>query len=193
MLGIAGYSSNIAQAFLGLEPTGFQFKSARLEYLALDCDEYLICSGVLHGIAITGMGEAAVDETFRVNFTEVVQFCDSLFDENDKARVCVIGSESGVNGSYDMAYAGAKAALHLYVETKRLRTKHQHLVCVSPALIENAGMTTRRNDLEDVVARGEKRRMQRWLKAEEVARVAHFALKEPALSNTIIHMTGGNW
>ncbi len=193
MLGIAGYSSNIAQAYLQLEPTGFPFAAARLPFLALSHDEYLICSGVLHGSVISEMEEAAIDETFRVNFSEVAKFCDALFEVNDYAHVCIIGSESGVNGSFDMAYAGAKAALHLYVEAKRLRTKHQHLVCVSPTIIEDAGMTSRRSDLSDVIARGESRRMKRWLKAEEVARVAHFALKEPALSNTIIHMTGGNW
>jgi NAD(P)-dependent dehydrogenase (short-subunit alcohol dehydrogenase family) len=193
MLGIAGFKSNIAQAFLGLEPTGFQFKTARLDYLELDCDRYLICSGVLHGEPVAVMDEAALDETFKVNFSDVVKFCDVLFEVNAYAKVCVIGSESAVKGSFDMAYAGAKAALHLYVESKRLRTEHQHLVCVSPTIIEDSGMTTRRHDLSDVLLRGEKRRMKRWLQAEEVARVAHFALNERALSNTVIHITGGNW
>lgn len=193
MLGITGCSSKIAQAFLGLERNGLNFKSARLEHLPLDCDEYLICSGVLHGLSITAIEDAAIDETFRVNYTDVARFCDALFGVNPFARVCIIGSESGVNGSYDMAYAGAKAALHLYVESKRLRTKQQHLVCVSPTIIEDAGMTTRRRDKADVAVRGKNRRLERWVESEEVARVARFALNEPTLSNTIIHMTGGNW
>lgn len=193
MLGITGYHSSIAQAYTQGPHVDCEFIHGRIQHLPFDCDEYLLCAGVLHGKTIREMDEVDLTETFQVNFSDIAKFCDTLFKVNETARVCVIGSESGVKGSFDMAYAGAKAALHLYVETKRLSTKDQHLVAVSPTIIQDAGMTTRRDDREDVILRGKSRRMQRWLKASEVARVAHFALQEGALSNTVIHITGGNW
>lgn len=193
MIGITGYNSAITKAFLVIGGTTPEFIAGKIHHLPFDCDEYLLCAGVLHGKAMSEINDRELAETFQVNFSDVVKFCDKLFNVNEKARVCIIGSESGVKGSYDMAYAGAKAALNLYVETKRLVKRDQHLVAVSPTIIEDAGMTQRREDLGDVAKRGEARRMQRWLKASEVARVAHFALNERALSNTVIHITGGNW
>lgn len=197
MLGITGYRSNIVQSYLDeymqLKHLPLEFLSGDVNNIPLDCDEYLLCAGVLHGKTIGELTDSELTETSAVNFTDIARFCDKLFSVNTKAKVCVIGSESGAKGSYDMAYAGAKAALHLYVETKKLSTPDQNLVCVSPTIIEDSGMTQRRDDLREVLKRGRQRRMGRWIKAEEVARIAHFALHEVALANTVIHVNGGNW
>jgi len=196
-LGITGVRSAITQAFIPLYDANpsrrATWYSRAIQDMPLDLDDYLLCAGVLHGKRIGEMTGLELSETMSVNFASIASFCDRLFDYNDKARVCVIGSQSGVNGSYDMAYAGAKAALHLYVETKALSTIQQHLVCVAPTIIEDAGMTQRRGDLKAKLAEGKCRRLRRWLKAEEVARIALFALKEPALCNTVINASGGNW
>lgn len=193
MLGITGYHSSIPVAYLKLDYPKLEFIAERIENLPFDCDEYLLCGGVLYGKSITEIDDGELSETFMVNYSSIAKFCDTLFDVNTRAKVCVIGSESGVKGSYDMAYAGAKAALHLYVETKKLITPIQNLVCVSPTIIEDSGMTQRRDDLREVLKRGRCRRMGRWIKAKEVARIAHFALHEVALANTVIHVNGGIW
>lgn len=193
MIGITGSSSSIAQKFIENYCEENVITARNAFDLPLDCDEYLLCAGVLYGKKLNELSDFELDETIRVNFINVVKFCDKVFACNDKAKVCIIGSESGIKGSYDMAYAGAKAALHLYVETKQLQTKDQHLVCVSPTIIADSGMTERRKDLKAVLERGDHRRLGRWLTATEVARVADFALSEMALSNTVIRVTGGNW
>lgn len=193
MLGITGYHSSIPVAYLKLDYPKPEFIAERIDNLPFDCDEYLLCGGVLHGKSVTEISDGELIQTFIVNFSSIAKFCDYLFSVNNKAKVCIIGSESGVKGSYDMAYAGAKAALHLYVETKKLNSPDQNLVCVSPTIIEDSGMTQRRDDLREVLKRGRRRRMGRWLKAEEVARIAHFALHEVALANTVIHVNGGCW
>ncbi len=192
-LGLTGASSTIAKAFTALTPYEATVAVRDPRELPVSCDDYLLCAGMLCGKPIGEMAAHDISETIRVNFSNVAAFCDELFEQNDTARVCVIGSASGINGSYDMAYAGAKAALHLYVETKRLRTAQQHLVCVAPAIIEDSGMTQRRTDLQPTLERGAKRRLGRWLHAEEIARIANFALNEPALCNTVINAQGGNW
>lgn len=193
MLAISGPRGTIARRFLSTSDHIVVQTRRNARNLPLDCDEYLLCAGVLHGEQINDLSDEQLAETLRVNFTDVARFCDKLFAVNDHARVCVIGSYSGITGSYDMAYAGAKAALHLYVETKRLRTANQHLVAIAPTIIEDSGMTQRRTDLQATLDRGKDRRLGRWLQAAEVARIAHFALKEDALCNTVVRANGGNW
>lgn len=131
-------------------------------------------------------------DTMMVNLIENIAFCDRLFEKNAKAKVCVIGSMSGFNGSYDMTYAASKAGLHMYVEKKELFYPSQHLVCVAPTIIEDSGMTQRRKDLAETKQRGRNRRLGRWLRAEEVAEVACFAIVQPSMCNTVIQLTGGN-
>lgn len=190
MIGITGRRSTITREFITICHDHVRFGT--LSDLPYDLDKYLICHGVLHGELANDMDPDKAAETMNVNFASVIRFLDDLFEVNPNARVCVIGSESGFKGSYDMMYAGSKAALHLYVETKRLEHPGQHLVCVAPTIIGDSGMTKRRVDMDECLARGTERRLGRWLRAEEVARVCNFALNEPSLSNTVIRMTGGN-
>lgn len=200
-VGVTGFGSAVAREFREIYEDNIVQYGHDVSYISgtdiqeypLDCDEYLLCAGVLHGERIGDLTNEQLIGTWGVNFINVARFCDNLFEVNDEARVVVIGSESGFKGSYDMAYAGAKAALHLYVETKRLRTADQHLVCVAPTVIEDTGMTQRRADLQETLERGKERRLGRWLQAAEVARIAHFALKESALCNTVIRANGGNY
>lgn len=191
MIGITGRRSTITREFVDI--CNDQVRYGTVLDLPLDLDKYLLCHGVLYGESPIEMDRDKVQETWMANYASIIRFCDMLFDCNPSAKMCVIGSESGYKGSYDMAYAGSKAALHMYVENKRLLHPKQHLVCVAPTIIENSGMTKRRDDLGDVVLRGLNRRMGRWLNAAEVARVCNFALNEPSLSNTVIRMTGGNY
>lgn len=194
---ITGYSSTIAQEYLDAmdreDGVGMVRNIRNVRSAPLDGNEYLLCAGVLYGERIGDMPLSAINKTLRVNFSDVAAFCDKLFEENKHAKVCIIGSESGVKGSFDMAYAGAKAAMHLYVESKRLMHRHQHLVCVAPTIIADSGMTERRTDLGACMQRGKERRLGRWLRASEVAEIAYFAMHQPALCNTVINARGGNW
>lgn len=191
MIGITGQRSSITKEFLKLTDEEPVFGNCNS--LPLDLDKYLLCAGVLTGkSAVEISGDEARDELF-VNFLEPARFCEKVFEKNKRARICIIGSYSGISGSYDTIYAGSKAAIHLYVETKRLEFSEQHLVAVAPTIIENSGMTQRRKDLEETLRRGRQRRLGRWLRAEETARIAKFALEESALCNTVIRAGGGNW
>lgn len=192
-IGIAGARSSIAQEFRQLEfPEGTTFTSNRLCELPTDLDAYLICAGFLRGQALGQMGIEDLATTWFVNFVKPARFCDRLFAVNPSARVCLMGSHSGIAGSFDMAYAGAKAALHLYVETKQLHHPEQMLIALAPTIIEDSGMTERRSDRSQLEARARRTRHGRWLKAREVAEMAHKALigGSPFLSNTVIRMAG---
>lgn len=187
-VGITGARSTIAQAFINM--VGEDVYASTIHAMRLDLPRYLICTGFLAGKRLADQKQQTLDQTWRLNFTDVARFCDRLFDRNVGARVVVIGSESGINGSYDMAYAGAKAALHRYVETKCLDHPDQMLIALAPHVIWDSGMTQRRDDLSDLEERGKANRLGRWLTAREVAAEAvHLLYKaSPSLSGQVIRM-----
>lgn len=189
---VIGAGSKIAQEFKKLVPASEQLVRGSLDFADSGVERYLICSGFLTGQLIGTQTHDQMIESFTVNFIEVTKYCDAVFSRNENARVCVIGSESGYKGSYDMVYAGAKAALHLYVETKNL-SSGQQLVCISPGIIEDAGMTTRRQDIEILDNLRQSHPKGRFLKSAEVAKLAYFLFYEDEgyITNTVIRMHGG--
>jgi 3-oxoacyl-[acyl-carrier protein] reductase len=157
--------------------------------------KYLFCVGRILQKQVFRQTQTEIDDAFRINAGQVIADCDALLDSVENARICVVGSESGIKGSFDMAYAAAKAGLHKYVETKRLKYPGQQLVCVAPTCVLDTNMNKQRN--ADGVAALEARRLkhpkQRWLQPIEVARVIHFLLSEgnDYVTNTVIRVNGG--
>lgn len=196
-VGVAGATSTIAKAFCSMLPEGVMpwcDRLAEFDDVSLGTiDRFLICTGYLAGKTLRELEPEEAQLTWLKNFVQPARFCDRLFALNPKARVCLIGSESGFAGSYDMAYAGAKAALHLYVQTKRLEHPGQQLVAIAPTVIWDTHMTQRRDDLAAVGRRFGATRHGRCLTAPEVAQQAYQALfaATPYLSNTIIRMGAG--
>lgn len=189
MIGIVGHRTTIAQEFMSLLP-GEQFVHKRLHETPTNLGRYLICMGYLAGRSLTEISNDDAWRTWFTNFLEPARFCDRVFNANPNARIVLLGSESGFEGSYDMSYAGAKAALHKYVETKKLPSPVQQLVAISPSIIRDSGMTQRRTDTDRLEARAAASRHGRFLEAREVAQLARDVLcsASPFLSNTIIRL-----
>ncbi len=194
MIAISGLHTTIAAEFLRLTP-----QDEAVYHLARGSgvpnghgNRYLIAQGVLHGRSAAEHTFDTSEETWAANFMLIAALLDGVFKEDSAARVVVIGSESGFAGSYDTAYAGAKAALHLYVERKALKP-HQQLVAISPGIIGDAGMTTRRADVGTLEKRRAAHPKQRFLTAKEVAQMAHFLLYVDLgyTSGTVIRINGG--
>jgi NAD(P)-dependent dehydrogenase (short-subunit alcohol dehydrogenase family) len=193
MIAINGMGSTIAQALLPMLPAGehvVRFTASGVPHLA--AARYLFAQGHLEGRGLRQIDRTAEAKTWAVNFTDVAASIDEILDGDSSARICVIGSESGYKGSFDMSYAGAKAALHLYVETKPTGPSQQ-LVAISPGVISDAGMTRRRPDKADLAKRAKAHPKGRFASAEEVARLVHFLLYEDQgyLTGTVIRMHGG--
>ena len=189
-VGVAGGNSTIAMEFAALLEEEHGLMVGSLASMPPDLDRYLICTGYLAGKALQELSIEEAGRTWLINFLAVAQFCDRVLDVNDRARICVMGSESGFSGSYDSAYASAKAALHHYVEHKQLTGKEQMLVGLAPHIIWDSGMTNRRDDLDELARRAEHTRLGRWLTAHEVAAEAHHLLfgASVALSGQIIRL-----
>lgn len=190
MIGVIGQGSRIAEEFLDIieEP----WRGMRLGAAAPECDRFLVCMGLMVGHNLSSMTPDRIADTFLTNFADIATWCDSVFATTPNARICVIGSESAYSGSYDMAYAGAKAALHLYVETKRL-APDQQLVAIAPSIISDAGMTTRRNDQDRLADRERNHPKRRFVSSREVASLAAHLLGPDGsyISGTVVRMNGG--
>ena len=155
-------------------------------------ERFLFCQGVLHGKSALMMSEEDIWQTAHINMNNVIDRCERVLGVNSKARICIIGSESGIVGSFDRFYAAAKAGIHQYVETRRL-LPGQQLVAIAPNVISDAGMTLRRAD----VARLEQRRLnhpqRRFCTSAEVAEAVVFLLygDRGYINNTVVRMNGG--
>lgn len=127
-------------------------------------DRYLFAAGVLYGRPVLQLSSDEIVQTCAVNFINVMRACEMILARQIGARICVVGSESAEHGSYDELYAASKAALHAYVLTRETRWPQQ-LVCCSPPIIGDSGMTYRRNDYPAVLESG-----RPIVSAEQVAR-----------------------
>ncbi len=190
MLAVTGYNSRIVQELRQFLPDGELI--VRIEGDAPFSDRYLLCAGILRPKRLAEQTPDEIAEAMHVNLVRPMKLCDDIFERIDNARICILGSESGYAWSYDGAYAAAKAGLHRYVETKKLRPGQQ-LVAIAPSIIEDTGMTMARTDLENLERRRQIHPKRRFLKAAEVARLIHFLLyrDEGYLSGTVIRMNGG--
>jgi 3-oxoacyl-[acyl-carrier protein] reductase len=194
VLAITGYGSNIVTELKSLLPRDEVLDRIDKDY-PIDADRYLLCAGVLRPKRITEQTSAEMEETWHINFIRPILICEHVLDNNPDARICIIGSDSGFKWSYDGAYAGAKAALHRYIETKKLEHPNQQLVGIAPSIIEDSRMTASRTDIENLKHRRETHAKKRFLSAMEVAKLVHYLLyvDEGYISGTVIHMDGGGW
>jgi len=145
-------------------------------------ERYVLAAGVLHGAQVSQITQWEAQEAFQVNLWSVLNICETVLSASPRARICVIGTESVPNGSYDRLYAATKAGVHQYVQTRKVYPPQQ-LVCVSPTIIIDSGMTQRRPDLERVIE------TRQTVRAIDVARVIQRVLWDPLnlnASNIII-------
>ncbi len=201
MLVVSGADSQIIKELLQLAPDndirpvrlrGAGFSAHTMGHVPLDADRYVLASGVQHPRLAVEQSESEIQNSLTTNLVSIVMVCENVLGVNERARICVVGSISGYCGSYDGIYALSKAALHRYVETKRLDYPDQQLVAVAPDIIEDAGMTLRREDADVLEKRRTQHPKKRFLRAEEIARLIKFLLWDDQgyISNTVVKMTG---
>lgn len=158
MLAVTGYGSSIVTELRGLLGNTDQVVRLDARMAVPDCvmyhlpnaDRYLLAAGVLHGKSVREQMALELVESAAVNLINVLRLCEMVLDEQDQARICIIGSESAKLGSFDRLYAACKAGIHAYVQQRETKPLQQ-LVCVSPPIIADSGMTRRRHDYPQVL------------------------------------------
>jgi NAD(P)-dependent dehydrogenase (short-subunit alcohol dehydrogenase family) len=191
MLAVTGYRSTIVDELRTLLLEDEEVVRMA-DYIPDDAERYLLCAGVIRPKTLREQTAEEIRETIEVNLITPIRLCDAILERNPKARICVIGSESGFSWSYDGVYASAKAALHRYVETKKLEPLQQ-LVCLAPSVINFTGMTLARPDVENLAARESAHPKRRFLTPMEVAKAIHFLLYQDLgyITGTVIRVNGG--
>lgn len=193
MIAIHGIASRLAQAVLPLLPEDEEVRPVERGEVLAAAERHLFCRGLLRPNKITEQDYEEIAESFVANAARTISVCDRVIAANDTARICIIGSDSGFSWSHDGAYAASKAALHRYVETKKLRTPHQQLICIAPGIIGDASMTLRRTDEKRLEERRQAHPKRRFLTCAEVARWVHFVLYVDAgyMTNQVVRINGG--
>lgn len=164
MLAVTGASSKICKAVASItgetllriprmaEATELPMynRFARRQVSIPDAPRYLLAAGVLTGKVANDQTLAQINEAFWVNAAWPIKICEQVLAENPDARICVVGSQSAIRGSFDQIYAASKAALHAYVMNRSTRSPQQ-LFAVAPGIIADCGMTERRHDFPSVL------------------------------------------
>lgn len=190
---VYGWNSTISKSFRNILLNEIQYDRGDINSNnhVLDADYYLFSVGVLRAKQMCNQTYREIFEGYQVNYSKVADICSDILANNDKAKICIIGSESAYRGSYDRVYSDAKRKLHKYVEMKQVKGEQQ-LVCISPWIIEDSGMTERREDIENLSTKKREHPKGRFLTALEVASMAHYLLfKQNYVTGTVIRMHGG--
>jgi NAD(P)-dependent dehydrogenase (short-subunit alcohol dehydrogenase family) len=192
MLAVTGYRSKIISELHALLTDGEEVVRIPDAGPAPIAERYVLCAGLLRPKKLSEQSSDEIGESLHVNLIRPLEICEDVLARNERARIVVLGSESGCAWSFDGVYASAKAALHKYVETKKL-SQNQQLVCVAPSIIEDCAMTLERSDLDNLARRRSEHPKGRFLSAAEVARLIHFCLyvDEGYLSGQVIRLNGG--
>lgn len=177
MIAVTGKRSTIVQELERLHSAeefvrmnlDLQRMDVTLEAVPLDVERYVLAAGVIHQKTILEQTAAEIIESLAVNMINVIRLCEHILKFNPQARICIVGSESAHHGSFDQTYAATKAAIHAYVKARKTRICQQ-LVCVSPPIISDSGMTMRRQDYPGVLE------VRETVTAAEVARTIYRTL-----------------
>jgi NADP-dependent 3-hydroxy acid dehydrogenase YdfG len=208
-IGVTGFRTTIAQNLLAMVPNETVVSIGRqptddvmvdfadefdVTAIPPDLDRYLLAAGLLVPRTLFQQTFRETAASFAVNLTSAIRICEHVLSNNSQARIAIIGSESW-RGSYDTSYFLAKRGINAYVEGRRLAFPEQQLVVVSPTIVMDAGMTTRRHDLDRVHQRAEAAPQQRLLDSAEVAELIHYCLyvNRGSLTNTVVSLNGGEF
>lgn len=192
MIAIRGYSSSVSQALLPFLPAWEEVKIVERGAVDTLATRHLFAQGIIMPKKMAEMTAKEKALSWEVNAGMVIEQCNLIFAVNPEARVLVMGSESAYAWSYDDCYAMAKAGLHRYVETKKLKPQQQ-LVCVAPTIIGDSRMTLARKDKENLARRASEHPKSRFVTLEEVCGMIHHLLyvDEGYTTGTVIRMNGG--
>ncbi len=116
------------------------------------CERFVLAAGILYPCKLLALEGLEIRDALAVNLVNVMRLCETILQSVRTARIVVIGSLSGREGSFDHLYAAAKAGVHAYIQT-RLVQPPQLLACVAPTIVSDAGMTLRRPDYPAVLSR----------------------------------------
>ena len=136
-----------------------------------------------------------IHKQLNINLLSKIKICEISLKYNPKARIFIIGSESGLKGSYDIVYGLSKASINKYVEERKIFNKGQQLICIAPSTIIDGKMTLKRKDLKNVHKSVINNPKRRGLYSKEISKLIYDLSfnNTDYLTNTVINVNGGKF
>ena len=133
--------------------------------------------------------------SFLMNLILPIKIIEKINSLEHEFRMLYISSESAKKGSHDGAYFVTKASVEAYIKEIRLKNTKSSINALAPSMISDAGMTTRRNDQDNVEKVAQDHPKQRLLLSEEVAATSFWLLNDSSdyITNSVIEINGGKF
>lgn len=159
------------------------------------CDKIYIFHSILSNKKHLKKNHKEIYEQLNINLLSTINICEIALSSNKNVQIFILGSESGVKGSYDIIYALTKCSIHKYVEERKIFYKNQQLVCIAPSTIVDGKMTINRKDKNNVKKAINNNPKKRALYSKEISKLIYdLSFKNSRyLSNTVIHINGGKF
>lgn len=158
-------------------------------------DKILLLQSVISSTPILKRKSPDILSQVSINLLSVIKVCEIALKYNRHVKIIILGSESGIKGSFDIIYALTKAAIHKYVEERKIKYSKQQLLCIAPSTIIDANMTVKRKDSHNVARAIKNNPKKRGVLSKEVSNLIYSLFYEQTdyLSNIVIRLDGGKF
>ena len=159
------------------------------------CDKIFLFHSILSNKKHLSKNYNEIQDQLNINLLSTINICEIALSMNKNAQIFILGSESGLKGSYDIIYALTKTSIHKYVEERKIFYKNQQIVCIAPSTIIDAKMTINRKDKKNVKKSIKSNPKKRGLYSKEISKLIYDLSfnNSKYLSNTVIHVNGGKF
>ncbi len=159
------------------------------------CDKIFLCHSVLSNKKHLSKNNDEIHNQLNVNLLSKIKICEISLKHNPKARIFIIGSESGLKGSYDIVYGLSKSSINKYVEERKIFKKGQQLICIAPSTIIDGKMTINRKDVKNVRKSIINNPKRRGLYAKEISKLIYDLSfnNTDYVTNIVINVNGGKF
>jgi short-subunit dehydrogenase involved in D-alanine esterification of teichoic acids len=158
-------------------------------------DKILLLQSVISSTPVLKRKSSDILSQVSINLLSVIKVCEIALRYNKYVKIIILGSESGIKGSFDIIYALTKAAIHKYVEERKIKYPKQQLLCIAPSTIIDANMTVKRRDGHNVVRAIKNNPKKRGVLSKEISNLIYslFYEQKDYLSNIVIRVDGGKF
>ena len=159
------------------------------------CDKIYIFHSILSNKKHLSKNYKEIHNQLNINLLSTINICEIALSNNKNVQIFILGSESGLKGSYDIIYSLTKSSIHKYVEERKIFYKNQQLVCIAPSTIIDGKMTITRKDKSNVKKSINNNPKKRGLYSKEISKLLYDLSfnNTKYLSNTVIHVNGGKF
>tara|TARA_B100000902_G_C27293631_1_gene908659 strand:+ start:553 stop:1200 length:648 start_codon:yes stop_codon:yes gene_type:complete len=159
------------------------------------CDKIFLCHSILSNKKHLLKNDQEIHRQLNINLLSKIKICEISLKYNPKVSIIIVGSESGLKGSYDIIYGLSKSSINKYVEERRILKKGQQLICIAPSTIIDGNMTLKRKDKHNVRKSIKNNPKKRGLFSKEVSKLIYdISFKNTDyLTNTVINVNGGKF